>query len=116
MNQLVERSITPEELIAIAMNRLRSGDTATAAGICREMLSQAPDNAQLLYLNAVCEHQSGRFDEAEKFFRKAIERDGGEPGFHLGLGRNYKEQGRFEEATASYRTALGLAPIPSRQP
>jgi len=110
MNQFVERSITPEELIAVAMNRLRAGDTTTAAGIFREMLGQAPDNAQLLYLSAVCEHQAGRFDEAEKFFRKAIERNDGEPGFHLGLGRNYKEQGRFEEATACYRAALGLAP------
>jgi predicted O-linked N-acetylglucosamine transferase (SPINDLY family) len=110
MNQFVERSITSEELISIAMNRLRSGDTATAAGICREMLGRAPDNPQLLYLNAVCEHQAGRFDEAEQYFRKAIERDEGEPGYHLGLGRNYKEQGRLEEAAACYRAALGLAP------
>ncbi len=110
MSQLIERSITLQELMAIAMNRLRSGDTATAAGICREMLGHAPDNPQLLYLNAVCEHQAGRFEEAEKYFRKAIERDDGEPGFHLGLGRNYKEQRRLEEASACYRAALRLAP------
>jgi predicted O-linked N-acetylglucosamine transferase (SPINDLY family) len=110
MNQFVERSITSDQLVAIAVNRLQAGDTATAANIVREMLGRSPDNAQLLYMYAICEHQSGRFDVAENYFRKAIAQNGVEPGFHLGLGRNYKEQGRLTEAIACYRAALSLAP------
>jgi len=51
-----------------------------------------------------------KFEEAEKYYLKAIEADPGYPLAQFNLGNLYDEQGRIPEAVGFYRRALDLNP------
>jgi len=98
------------DVLLRAIERHKAGDAASAIGIYDAVLELDPENGELTYLLAVAQHQLGRYDQAESSFRRAIERDSGDPRFLIGLGRNYKAQARYAEAELSYRQALELNP------
>ena len=55
-------------------------------------------------------HTQGKFAEAERYYREAIEADPSYPLAQFNLGNLYDEQGRLPEAREHYRSALKLNP------
>jgi serine/threonine protein kinase/Tfp pilus assembly protein PilF len=53
-----------------------------------------------------------RFDRAREFYQKALEIDPTYYYAHTGMGDFYVQQGRLEDAAASYRAAAGLSDAP----
>jgi protein O-mannosyl-transferase len=60
--------------------------------------------------------ERGRFDQAEKAYRRAVVLRPGHPGARNNLGTLYRKQKRFEEAEAEFRQLLQTSPdvIPTR--
>jgi tetratricopeptide (TPR) repeat protein len=59
----------------IAWTLARMGDAVTAADICREVLAEAPDLADMWLLLGNCFATSGRFDDAAEAYRRTLELD-----------------------------------------
>jgi tetratricopeptide (TPR) repeat protein len=93
-----------------ALAHQRSGRTAEAERVCREILSLDPGHAQTLHLLGLIEHQRGRSDEAVEHIRMAIMRDARDPAFHHNLGNILRALDRLAEAIDCYERALALAP------
>jgi len=60
--------------------------------------------------------ERGRFDQAEKAYRRAVDLRPGHPGVRNNLGILYSKQGRLEEAEVEFRQLLRVSPdvIPTR--
>lgn len=93
-----------------ALAHQRSGRTAEAERVCREILSLEPGHAQALHLLGLIEHQRGRSAEAIEHIRRAIMRDGRDPAFYHNLGNILRALDRLAEAIDCYERALALAP------
>jgi hypothetical protein len=59
---------------------------------------------------AFAHHQAGRFAEAEKLYRQVLAARPAGPEIHVGLGAVLLVQDRTDEAAASFRRALEIAP------
>ena len=57
-----------------------------------------------------------RSEEAEQWYRKALERDANHAPAYNNLGILYQEQKRFEEAESQYRKAMEADPREPAQP
>jgi tetratricopeptide (TPR) repeat protein len=93
-----------------ALAHQRSGRTADAERVCREILSLDPGHAQTLHLLGLIEHQRGHSDDAIERIHMAILRDGRDPAFHHNLGNILRTLDRLPEAISCYERALALAP------
>jgi len=62
------------------------------------------------FFQGIAAYEAGRLDEAERWFRKAVEADPGYVKAWRWLGRVYFETGRYREAIAAYERALELDP------
>jgi tetratricopeptide (TPR) repeat protein len=99
-------SQTPRER-AITLHR--EGRLAEAEGIYSQLLRQDPCDADVLHLQGVLAHQTGRYDRAVELIRRAIT-------LHrtaaacVSLGTALMALGRPAEALASYEGALALQP------
>lgn len=61
-----------------------------------------------LFAQALAEHRSGAFDEAERTYRAVLELDGGNAEAHHNLGGVLFKQGRFDAAQAELERAVEL--------
>jgi tetratricopeptide (TPR) repeat protein len=92
------------------MRRQQTGDLAGAAGFCRQILAENPDQPDALHLMGVIEHLSRRSESAVQFIRRAIAVRPDSAEFHANLGLILSDCGRHEEAVAACRKALELSP------
>ena len=81
-----------------------------AIALYTKALERAPDNADALHLLGVATGQAGDPGRGEKFIRRALAINSTEPLFHNNLSKSLAQQGRWEEAAASSRRAIELAP------
>lgn len=88
---------------------LQRGDTATAAGKCREALERGADDAPTWTLLGVALRQREPV-AAEAALRRALERDARSVDAHFHLGNLCREQRRYAEAVIAYEGALALVP------
>ena len=96
--------------IVEAMELNRRGETAKAEKIYRELLRRNPENADALRLMGTLCARKESYNDAEAFFRRAVDLA---PDFWLAwinLGVALNEQQKFEEADAAYRRALEIRP------
>lgn len=93
-----------------AVTFLRSGDPATAEGICRNALEVHPRDANLLSLLGAALIKQGRAEEAEEQLRLAVELIPAFAGAHEGLAEALILQGRLEESLQSLEKARELEP------
>ena len=86
------------------------GDLATAAQHLERALALEPTNPDIIGAAARLVRSLGRLDEAIALREYAVARDPVNPTGHFGLGWTYVENGRPDEAVASFRTLLSLSP------
>jgi protein O-mannosyl-transferase len=87
------------------------GDWAPAEREWKESLRLHPDYFRPINaLGALCAKQQ-RYDEAEAYFRRAIELDSNNAEAHLNLGGIYAEKGNMDLAESQFRIALSISPL-----
>jgi TolB-like protein/Tfp pilus assembly protein PilF len=86
------------------------GDLATAAQHLERALALEPTNPDIIGAAARLVRSLGRLDEAIALREYAVARDPVNPTGHFGLGWYYVDNGRPDEAVASFRTLLSLSP------
>jgi TolB-like protein/Tfp pilus assembly protein PilF len=96
-----------------ALSRIASdydGDLTAAAGSIEHALALEPTNIDAISAASSLAQNLGRLDRAIELDRYAVAHDPLSPARHGSLAYDYARSGRLDEAIASYRTALSLAP------
>lgn len=92
-----------------AMSHLKSGNYLEAAGEFQALVDESPDYADGYHLLGVCFLKSGKFQDAEKNFLKAIELNGDKFDFHYNLANAYRVQNKHDKVVKTLNNAEGLA-------
>jgi tetratricopeptide (TPR) repeat protein len=95
---------------AVAMLRLRAGQTDQAVVHFRNSLRLNPDSAPTHYNLGIALARQQRLDEALAEFREAIRLDPSHADAHNNAGAMLHTGGKFDEATVHYRRAVELRP------
>lgn len=98
------------EALQMGWRRHQSGDIATAENIYRQVLQQAPYDANAWCFLGIACHDQSRYDEAMHAYETAIRI---QPDFPVALNNSantLKQMGRFDEAIARCQEALRLKP------
>ena len=102
--------ISDQGPIARAVSELRSGNTEAAEGICAQILSANPRDAEALNVRGMIAQHRGDFTAAVGLYGTAINIRPDAAGFHNNLGVSLNALGRVKEAAESYRRAASLNP------
>ena len=103
----------PAPAVAALFNEARSQadrSPVSAARTIEKALKQAPDDVACLTLAVMIFTLSGKRARAEYFGRRGAALAPSVPAVHINLGNCLRDQQKYEEALACYRTALELAP------
>ncbi len=93
---------------ALALHQ--SGDLEAAHSAYLALLKDFPDHARSLHRLGNLDLRSGRFADAERLIRRAIELEPDGAGFYNSLGNVLRAAGRTEEALAAYAEELRRRP------
>lgn len=100
-------------LIKRLLGKSRSRDTGSVSATQRAV-QPSPAPLQQRVDDLIVQGQSledeGQFDEAEQYYRKALEIDASSARAYLNIGNVMEARGRLEDAEANYRLALKLDP------
>src|ERR1700730_7021545 len=96
---------TIPEALAVAVQHHQAGRLAAAEQIYRQILAVDPNQPHAIHLLGVIAHQVGRPDVAVEYIERAIQLKGNEGDFHSNLGYALLDQGKLDDAVASYRRA-----------
>src|SRR5437773_713546 len=94
--------MTVNDALKMALELHRSGDADAAEEIYRQVVEQAPGNADALHLLGICVQQRGRHEEAVKLFHRAIAANNSSAEFHYNLGNSLLFLRRATEAETAY--------------
>lgn len=97
-------------LLSAALARHRAGDLAHAEQLYRQILGQAPNQAEVLNLLGVLTNQTGRPEVAFQYLGRAVQLQPASAPVHGNLGLALLALGRSDEGRASLRRALELDP------
>jgi protein O-GlcNAc transferase len=100
----------PEAPMQIALRLYQSGRSAEARELCRQILSENPDNAAALSFLGSLEAQTRNLDTAITLVRRAIALNPGDAFAYYNLANILSEFGQLHDAIAPYRQALALQP------
>ncbi len=93
-----------------ALIHQRTGNTAQAEAIYRQIIQVSPGQPDALNLLGVIALQSGRIEEAIQRIGRAIRVNPANPEYHSNIGFAYHEQGQLDLAATHYRKAIALNP------
>ncbi len=93
-----------------AQDSFQQGDLDAAERLCADILEHRPDDFDALHLLGVLHLQRRSMAEALRYLSAALNSNAGSPDAMSNLGLALHAGGRSEEAVASYRNALRLAP------
>jgi len=92
------------------VSKVYENDLAAAAGYLERAMQLAPTDVAIIGTAALLYSSLGRFDEATAFNEFMVSRDPVSAAGHSNLGSNYNATGRWDDAIASFNTALKLSP------
>lgn len=101
---------TIDASIAAALDALAAGDLQRAESVSRGRLEQDPQSVEHLRLLGRALTLQSRFDEAEQVLRRALALRSEAAPLHEDLGEIQAMQRHFEDAVASFQTAIRLDP------
>ena len=105
---------TGKETVEQALGRAQAATQAKrfgeAFGICQDVLATTPDHPSALALQGVIAAHSGNPEGAVQLLERALQRHPGVASWHANLCSLYRILNRVQEATASGREAVRLAP------
>jgi tetratricopeptide (TPR) repeat protein len=101
---------TIDTSIAAALDALAAGDARRAESVSRAHLEQQPNSVEHLRLLGRALTAQSRLEEAEQILRRALALRSESAPLHEDLGNIQAMQRHFEEAVASFQTALRLDP------
>jgi tetratricopeptide (TPR) repeat protein len=93
-----------------AYNSFQQGDLGKTERLCAGILQQRPDDFEALHLSGILNFQRRRMVEALHFLSLALKANSSSADAMSNLGLALHVTGRFDEAVASFRSALCLAP------
>jgi Flp pilus assembly protein TadD len=96
--------------LALARDLVQRGFYEVALVQLEEAGQQARQNPEIDFLIGVCHRETGRLDEAEAAFRRALSVDADYASAHDGLGLVFERQARPEAAAACFQKAVALDP------
>ena len=103
--------LNPErKMLAHAVEHYKAGRLQEARDLSRKILWQDPNNVDALRLLGAMAAIQSQFDEAERYFRRAIELAPDFVRAIVDLGRVLKEQNRYQEAIECFKKATTLEP------
>jgi tetratricopeptide (TPR) repeat protein len=112
-------AVSSDHLVQIAPVLIADAKAGIRAGLWNRALESLNiytqaigDDPQVFYLKGKIQQQQwpGRPEEAEKYYRKAIELDNNFAAAHLALGMISYKTGRLEMARIYFETGLALTP------
>ena len=114
---VIERALRPEPRPAAESAdwyergvALEDGDPEGAIAAYELALEQQPDRTDICVNLGRLLHESGRLDEAEALYRKALAGGARDALLHYNLGVLLEDRGRKDAALAAYRTAVEADP------
>ena len=108
---IVPAALSPDALVARAVDAHRRGDLDAAERDYRTALDAAPEHPYALHYLGVVDYQRGRLADALPRLTAAVDRLPAEPEFHNNLGLVLAALDRHDEAIAAHRRALALQPV-----
>ncbi len=99
-----------EQKLKQAQDLLRAGEVHQAEAELRPLVSQQPDNPDVLYIAAVCARYLGQFDDALAYVNRLIELVPGHSRAMQELGHLHRDAGRPNDALQAYGMAVQLNP------
>lgn len=105
--QKVAELNAPKEDIQLihAVSLLRSGIYGDAVRILEEIVNDSSDNPHVFYYLGRCSNLKGELQQAEQYFRAALELIGDDPDYMVELAIVLEKLGRHTEASTFYRSA-----------
>jgi tetratricopeptide (TPR) repeat protein len=100
--------IARSRALSASLPRLASTEPPTAIPIKLASARPAEGDIQTLYNNGLNSFNRGDFEDAQRWFRKAIKVEPGSSDSHYNLGNALLSLGRIDEALQSYQTSLKL--------
>ena len=91
---------------SLARELMAKGHYDVALVQLKEAKKKQGRNPEVPYRMGICYRETGKPDQAEDHFRKALSLDAGYAPAHDGLGVLYEQTGRREEARTAFRTAV----------
>jgi tetratricopeptide (TPR) repeat protein len=88
----------------------KQGDYSEAEKQFRFFISFYPQSASANHYLALALHDQNKLDEAEIFYKRALDIDSNSPSAHYGFGNLLYDQNKPEEAITAYRQAIRLKP------
>ncbi|HEX4054252.1 MAG TPA: tetratricopeptide repeat protein [Tepidisphaeraceae bacterium] len=102
--------MTTPQALELAISHHQAGRLDEAQVLCRQILTNNPQDANVLHLLGVLASQAGRFDEGAEFIQRAIAVLPNFAGFHFNPGETYRRQGKPDLAVAALLRATQLDP------
>ena len=111
-----QRIITPQpynndrinEKLKKASRLYESGKLKESKQKYIDVLKKIPQNSDLLQMIGLIENELGNFNNAERYFRKAIDADPNNFGLYITIGQFYIEKNRSKEALLILKEAIKL--------
>jgi Tfp pilus assembly protein PilF len=98
------------ELLRLGQEQLDRGETAEAEAIAVRLVQNDPYRAEFMQLLGDVYSRSGRSDEAERWYKKALRIKPKSPALNFSLGQMYVKQSRFREGLKRLKSARRLDP------
>jgi len=102
--------MTIADALQVAVTHHQAGRFEQAERIYRQILEQAPRNADAMHLLGLLAHNAGRYELAASYMAQAITINPAAPFYHNNLGNTLQDLGRYSEAVLCYQQALRLDP------
>jgi len=114
MPKKIKAKTKKSQHLDIALQYYNSGNFQQAEVVCRQVLTQQPNNAEAWHLLGLIAAQAAQYDDATGCFKKTLELNPYLPEAYNDLGAVFIEKGFVEEAIENFKKALNLQPDSAR--